>query len=233
MAKQRHHSGWLTQENGNWYGHYNEYVTDPKTGEETRKQPVFVLGKLSEFTKWQARKNLSLEVERRLGEVQQNRPNPGTSFKWFVENRYIPMRRAMWGPVTRPKAEHEIRKYIISHFPSQTLGEITDFHLQMFLNRLAEKFSNSVVRHCHTHVKAIMKLAAKQRFLSDNPAEDLQLPNIKPVKKPRLSQEQIADLIIAIEHPRDHALMCTGLFCGIRPSETFGLTWGAYDGGRL
>ena len=48
-----------------------------------------------------------------------------------------------------------------------------------------------------------------------------------------MTPEQINLLIEAIEDPHDLCLMCIGLFCATRTSETFGLQWKSYGGDSL
>jgi integrase len=78
-----------------------------------------------------------------------------------------------------------------------------------------------------------MKLAHKLKFLPENPAEETAMPVTRPVDRQTMTQEQIASLMSAIEDPHDLCLMCVGLFCATRTSETFGLQWKSYRGDRL
>jgi len=48
-----------------------------------------------------------------------------------------------------------------------------------------------------------------------------------------MTSEQINSLIGGIKDPHDQCLMCIGLFCATRTSETFGLQWKSYLGDRL
>ena len=48
-----------------------------------------------------------------------------------------------------------------------------------------------------------------------------------------MTSEQINSLIGATEDPHDLCLMCIGLFCATRTSETFGLQWKSYLEDRL
>ena len=231
MPKDRHQNGWLTVENGKYYGHYNLYVTDPVTGREIRKQPMFVIGQVSKMRKWEAEDVLRKTVEEKVGPLQQQRMDPATTFGWFVENRYIPMKSGKWRKATKQGMEYELKHYIGAAFSTRALGSITEYDLQVFLNKLAmDEFSDSIVRHCYTLLKSVFKMARKQKFIDENPAEDIFKPETKPVKKPVSKAEYIRALYQAVEDERDHALMCAGLFCAPRTSEAFGLTWKAYHG---
>src|SRR5262249_22859224 len=116
------------------------------------------------------------------------------------------------------------------HVPLRTIGL---FELQKLLNDLAEEYSESIVKHAFVNLRSIMKLAQKLKFISDNPAEETKMPATRPIERPTMTPEQINSLIGAIEDPHDLCLMCIGLFCATRTSETFGLQWKPYLGDRL
>ena len=71
------------------------------------------------------------------------------------------------------------------------------------------------------------------KFLVEDPAEDLLMPDTRVVKKPKVEPRMILDLIESIPHPRDRALLAVGCFCGPRTSENFGLTWKSYADDHL
>jgi hypothetical protein len=64
---------------------------------------------------------------------------------------------------------------------------------------------------------------SRLKFISDNPGEETRMPATRPIERPTMTPEQINLLIEAIEDPHDLCLMCIGLFCATRTSETFGL----------
>jgi integrase len=76
-------------------------------------------------------------------------------------------------------------------------------------------------------------LAKKQKFLAEDPGEDVTMPQTKPVEKPILSREQILALIGAIEDVQDLCLLQLGVFCGLRASEIMGLQWKSWSGEAL
>jgi hypothetical protein len=105
---------------------------------------------------------------------------------------------------------------------------VTQFELQVHLNKLAKDFSDSIVRHAFSNVKAIFRTARKMKFIAEDPAEDLLMQDTRTVKKPKIAPKMILDLIESIPHPRDRALLAVGCFCGPRTSEDLGLTWKSY-----
>ncbi len=109
-----------------------------------------------------------------------------------------------------------------------SIGQVTQFELQIHLNRLAKEFSDSIVRHAFSNIKSIFRSARKMKFIVEDPAEDLLMPDTRAVKKPKIEPQMILDLIDSIPHPRDRALLAVGCFCGPRTSENLGLTWKSY-----
>lgn len=104
----------------------------------------------------------------------------------------------------------------------------------MWLNGLAERgYSQSVVRHCFSNIRAITYLAKKQKYLADDPGEDVTMPLTNPVEKPVIAQEQILALLGAIKDPHDFCLLHVGIFCGPRASEVMGLQWKSWIGEAL
>jgi hypothetical protein len=192
---------------------------------------MFVIGSVSKLRKWEAEEILRKTVESKVGPVQEQRMDPATTFGWFIENRFVPTRSGGWGEATKNTNIYDLKHYIVPVFGSRALGSITEDDLQMFLNRLAvQGYSESILKHCYALLKSVFKMARKRKFVCDNPAEELFMPITKPVKRPTSTPEYIRALYEAIEDPRDHALMCAGLFCAPRTSEAFGLTWKAYRG---
>jgi len=78
-----------------------------------------------------------------------------------------------------------------------------------------------------------MRLARKLKFVQEDPAEELKMPQTKEVKRPTMTAEQIVKLIDAIGDIHDLCLMSVALFCATRTSETLGLTWRSYAGDKL
>jgi hypothetical protein len=83
-------------------------------------------------------------------------------------------------------------------------------------------YSESVVGSCFSNIHAITHLARKQKFVAEDPEEDVTMPLTKPVGKPVMSQEQILSLLGAITDLHDLCLMHVGIFSGPRASEVMG-----------
>jgi len=218
-----------------WYGKFRVYMRD-RDGREAERTRKVVLGLKSELRKWEAEKKLQEVILKENGNGNADRlviSDDTVTFGWFVAERYLPMRRGRWRPPTREKTEFEISKYLVAKFSEVPLRRITAFEMQMVLNNLAERYSESIVKHAYVNLRSIMRVAHKLKFVSENPGEDLRMPETKTVHRPIMSTEQVAKLIDAIEDRHDLCLMSIALFCATRTSETFGLQWKSYAGDRL
>lgn len=229
MARPRHQNGWITEHGKQIYGNFWRYVTDPVTGERKRRQASVPLGRVGTLRKWEAKERLKSLIAEELGPQQSSeRPDPKTTFRWFVKYRYLPMREGRWHKATKDKTTYEINRYLVEYFGDRSLEEATPFELQVHLNKLAKEFSDSIVRHAFSNLKAIFRAARKMKFIVEDPAEDILMPDTRTVKRPKIEPKMIIDLIDSIPHPRDRALLAVGCFCGPRTSEDLGLTWKSY-----
>jgi integrase len=219
-----------------WYGQFRVYRID-REGKEVERTRKVVLGLKSELRKYEAEEKLEEIVRQENSKAGPAGPvlqaDDSVTFGWFVKEKYLPIRRGRWRPATKEKTEFEINKYLVKEFEDTPLRIVGLFELQKLLNDLAEKYSESVVKHAFVNLRSIMKLAQKLRFISENPGEETRMPATRAVERPTMTPEQINSLIGGIEDHHDLCLICIGLFCATRTSETFGLQWKSYVGDRL
>jgi integrase len=219
-----------------WYGQYLVYRKDAN-GEEVRKQRNVRICLKSEAPKWKARKMLEEIILREtngVGPTPTLPPDDSVTFRWFVEERYIPMRHGGWSPAYRQTNTYQLKHYLVSHFGDEPLRTLSTFAIQMWLNGMAEKgYSASSVRKCFANMRSVTHMARKQKFLAEDPAEDVTMPLTDPVEKPIMTREQILALLGAIEDVHDLCLMYIGIFCGTRASEAMGLQWKSWTGDAL
>jgi integrase len=218
-----------------WYGKFRVYLKG-RNGEEVERTRKVVLGNKSELRKWEAEEKLQTIVQEENGKSVTgfiSKADDSVTLGWFVAEKYIPMRRGQWRPATKQKTEFEIAKYLVENFRTVPIRDLGLFELQVHLNKLAESYSESIVRHAFVNMRSIMRLARKLKFLQEDPAEELKMPRTKEVKRPTMTAEQIVKLMDAIEDIHDLCLMSVALFCATRTSETLGLTWRSYAGDKL
>jgi integrase len=219
-----------------WYGQYLVYRKD-QDGKEIRKQRNVRICPKANTPKWKAEQMLQeiiAKETRGVGPTPTLPPDDSVTFRWFVEQRYIPMRQGGWSPAYKETNTYQLGHYLVSHFGDMPLRNLSTFEIQVWLNGIAEQgYSEAVVRQCFSNIRAIARMARKQKYLSEDPAEDVTMPLTDPVEKPVMAREQILALLGALEDAHDLCLMAIGLFCGTRASEALGLQWKCWTGEAL
>jgi integrase len=219
-----------------WYGKYLIYGRD-QDGKEVRRHRNVRICPKANTPKWKAEQLLHEIILKEAGATVSPQTLPAddsVTFRWFVNERYIPMRQGQWSPAYRKTNEYHLKHYLILQFGDLPLRKLDTFGIQVWLNGMADKgYSQTVVRHCFTNMRAITHMAKKQKYLAEDPGEDVTMPQTKPVEKPVMSREQILALIGAIEDVHDLCLLHVGIFCGPRASEVMGLQWKSWTGDAL
>jgi len=219
-----------------WYGKFLMYGKDQE-GKEVRKHRNVAICKKTEAPKWKAEQMLReiiLSETKGGGLKPALFPDETLTFRWFVQQRYIPMRQGSWSPAYKKTNTYQLDHYLVSAFGDLPLSRLDTFEIQIWLNGLAEKdYSEAVVRQCFSNIRAITKLAKKQKYLSEDPGEDVKMPQTKSAEKPVMLREQILSLIGAIADLHDLCLLYIGIFCGPRSSEVFGFQWASWNGESL
>ena len=219
-----------------WYGKYLIYGKDLDGKEVRRHRNVRICPKAN-TPKWKAEQLLREIILKEAGAADSPRmllADDSVTFRWFVNERYIPMRRGKWSPAYRKTNTYQLEHYLVSQFGDLPLRKLDAFGIQIWLNGLADKgYSQAVVHQCFSNIRAITHTAKKQKFLAEDPGEDVTMPQTKPVERPVMMREQILALIGAIEDAHDLCLLHVGIFCGLRASEIMGLQWKSWTGEAL
>jgi integrase len=217
-----------------WYGKYRVWQRDPATETLVAKQRTKKIGPKSELTKFEAEDRLRQMI------AADNATAPSLpadivpaqlTLRWFVENRYLPMMACR--ETTKKKTEYDIRRYVLRPFGDRLLKDIGLFELQTHLNKLAQNFSDSVVRKAYVNIRSIFNTAVDLDFIAKSPARRLNMPETRTPDKSLLPAATIMTLLEAVEDPMDKCVLAIGIFCGLRTAEVFGLTWECYRGDHL
>jgi integrase len=216
-------NGTLTKRSGKWLGHYSRWLVDSTTGEKKRQQKSYVVGAVESMTKAEARRALRTKIEQELGLRSDSRVN----LKWFIEQRWQPLRESTWRKSTKD-TNVWVLSHIIERFGIVPLEDADPVALQLWLNQLAKTHSGSLVRHVRIFLKSIFAEAVEQDYMLKNPARLLRIPVLKAVAKPFLTQEQIKKLLGASKG-MDKIILRLLLTTGLRPSELFALEWRHFD----
>jgi hypothetical protein len=184
-----------------WYGKYLIYGKD-KDGKEARRHRNVAVCPRANTPKWKAEQLLREMILKECGVLSQDPALPTDSsvtFRWFVKERYIPMRQGKWSPAYRKTNIYQLEHYLVSKFGDLPLRKLDSFQIQIWLNDIAEKqYSESVVRSCFSNMRAITRMAKKQKYITDNPGEDVTMPQAKMVQRPVMIRGQILSLIGAL-----------------------------------
>lgn len=220
-----------------WYGQYLVYQKD-REGKEVRKQRNIKLCPKVNTPKWKAEemlRDIILKDTKGVGPTPTLPPDDTVTFRLFVKERYIPMRRGSWSPTYKKTNTYNLEHYLIGHFGEMPLRNLGTFEIQVWLNKLVEEkdYSDSVVRSCFNNIRAITHLARKQKFLTEDPGEDVNMPITKLTKKPVLGIDLMLLLLGAMEDLGDLCLMLVGIFSGPRASEAMGFQWKSWTGSSL
>ncbi len=217
-----------------WYGQYLVYQKD-REGKEVRKQRNIKLCPKAGTPKWKAEemlRDIILKDTKGGGPTATLPPDDSVTFRWFVKERYIPMRRGSWSPTYKKTNTYNLEHYLIGHFGDLPLRNLGTFEIQVWLNNLVEEkdYSDSVVRSCFNNIRAITHLARKQKFLTEDPGEDVTMPITKITQKPVLGIDLMLSLLGGIEDLGDLCLMLVAIFSGPRASEAMGFQWKSWSG---
>ena len=229
--------GTLRIAGSNFFGYWNDIVIDPSTGEKKRKQRCVKLGPKS-LGKKKAYELLADEIKRSVGNNNgRHRPDSSVTLEWYTRNRWLPTKEASWRSHTDAKGRtvnpakdnaNESLAHIFKTFGSTPLEELDSVALQKWLNEIAKKHSDSVVKHCRYFLKAILKFAVWEDYLIKNSAEYLVLPQTKPVDKTVLTPDQFSAVMAELD-TKHSLLVRIGVFCAFRPSELLALRWRDFD----
>jgi integrase len=217
-----------------WYGKYRVCRKDPTTNTYTTKQKTKKIGLKSEMTKFEAEDKLRdlIATENNIAmAAQSSMATNDVTMDWFVTHRHLPMMSCR--ETTKKTTKYEISRYILEQFGSSPLHAIGLFELQTHLNKLAASFSESVVRHAYVNLRSIFNNAVDLDYLAKSPARKLKMPDTRSPDRSTIGAARIMALLDAIENPMDKCAFAIGVFCALRTSELFGLTWDCWLGEYL
>ncbi len=194
-----------------WYGKYMVYRKDQE-GKEVRKFRSIKICPKAGTPKWKAEQMLQeiiLKETKGVGPTPTLPPDNSVTFRWFIKERYISMRRGAWSPTYKRTNTYNLEHYLIGHFGEMPLRNLSTFEIQVWLNNLVEEkdYSDSVVRSCFNNIRAITHLARKQKFLVEDSGEDVTMPITKISEKPVMPIDLMLRLLGAIEDLGDLCLM--------------------------
>jgi hypothetical protein len=152
-----HQKGWVLFRGRKWYGYFRRTVLDPATNQTQTVSTPVVLGLKSEMTKFEAREKLEREIARLTGHTTEEGivRNGSVSLRWFVHNRYLPLKEADWKDDTAKVKKHLIEADLLTEFGEIRLERFDKLVLQAHLNKLAKIRSKDRVLQLRAYIRSI------------------------------------------------------------------------------
>lgn len=132
-----------------------------------------------------------------------------------------------------------VRRYLIPHLGQLRLDHIRPLHIQQFYTFMLDTggkakngLSAKTVRNTHGCLHGAFTHAIRMQMLSSNPADAIQPPRYVRPKIRTATREQMADLMIAIEHSKWRIPILITMVTGMRRGEVCGLRWDDFDQNR-
>ena len=227
-----HQRGYVVPRGKQWYGYYRREVNDSATNDVKTVRVPIILGLKSQMTKTEAREALQREITKQLG--QPGSPtrvmNDGSvTLGWFVNNRFIPLKEAVWKEETAKTKRLLIQLDVVEPIGDIPLVNFDKFSLQLHLNKLATTRSKDRVLQMRAYIKDIFAEAVDQDFLVKDPARKLKVPaQLRASDTTTLTWEQLR-LALSKLSLRDRVLLELDMTNALRPSELFAFRWKRFD----
>lgn len=122
-------------------------------------------------------------------------------------------------------------RHIIPALGRYTLSQVTARRIQAWLD--ADPGSPQTVRHHHAVLRRAFNVAKRQRLVTDNPAEGVEVPASDWEGGDPLTQDEARALLEATADDRLHALWRLAIGTGLRQGELLGLSRDAVDGRQV
>lgn len=222
----RHQDGWVEergQKHKRWYGHYFVYVLE--AGREKRRHVGVALGEKTKLRKWEAEAKLRKIINAAMSGLPRSADQ---TLAWFTKERFLPMKMPQWEMSTRATNLGYLNNQLLPALGDEPLSALDKFKCQMFLNKLAENgYSQTVVAHCRTMLKAIVAEALDAELISKDPTRNIATPETREPEKPVLQNADARALLDSLPF-RDKLIAMIAAFCAMRPGEIFGLRWSSW-----
>lgn len=135
--------------------------------------------------------------------------------------------------ITRRKIAGTLKNHIYPEIGMIPVSKVRPLNCQAVMNNAAQ-LSPSSLSWLRTYLYELFKAAKKNGLCRDNPAEDLPIPrNKKPVERRSLTDRE---RLILLETCKTHPLglwVQFQLYTGLRPAESFALTFGDIQNGWI
>jgi len=130
--------------------------------------------------------------------------------------------------------KRNVEKHLRPALGSKMMAAITADDVQRFYNKLhAEGAGVAFIRHIHTILGMVFKLAVVRKKLVGSPMAGVKIPkewaDDPGDKKPAMTVDQVAAFLNAADGERLENLFKLAFHVGFRPGELLGLNWADFD----
>jgi integrase len=124
-----------------------------------------------------------------------------------------------------------MRNHVLARWARIPIGKIDHLAVQAWVSELAERLSPATIAECHRLLAGVLRAAVRDRFLSSNPAEGVQLParRKKDTDGQTITRSQLVDELLPAVPDRYRALVAVAGGTGLRWGECVGLRWDCVD----
>lgn len=221
MARKRGHGeGSIYQlPNGNWRAQVT-IGRDAATGRLIRKS---ITGK--------TRQEVSRKMTDLLSKVQAGNyiePSSMTVEQWFGD--WLEGRRPHIEEKTYKGHELMIRRHIVPTFGKVRLADLRTRDVQKLINQKMESgLSVRTVKYIYTTLNQGFKQAIRERIVTFNPMEAVELPKLRRKEMEILTPQEMASFLEAAKESKHYAAFVLELATGLRRGELLALRWGNID----
>ena len=132
---------------------------------------------------------------------------------------------------TASSYEQMVRLYINPHVGKIRVDRVTPRIIQGWVDTLSDTLSAYTVRNAYLRLHALLRLALRDKLITENPCYEIDLPPLTKENIASLSIDQVRQLL-AIDH-RQHLLLWMYVVLGLRKGEGLGLKWTDIDGSMV
>ena len=227
-----HQRGYVTPRGKQWYGYYRKVVNDPATNEAKTVRVPVILGLEVEDDEDRSPRSAATRDHKTTGAA--GLPNPNherwlRNLGWFVNNRFIPLKEAVWKEETAKTKKILIQLDLVEPLGDIPLVNFDKFSLQLHLNKLATTRSKDRVLQMRAYLRDIFAEAVDQDFLVKDPARKVKVPaQLRATDTTTLTWDQLR-LALSKLSLRDRILLELDMTNALRPSELFAFRWKRFD----
>ncbi|MGI9072520.1 MAG: tyrosine-type recombinase/integrase [Bryobacteraceae bacterium] len=219
MPRERHQNGWVEKTGKKaktWTGYWYEYVVSE--GTEKRMQRSKVLGRSSEMTKGAAEAALREEIQG--GRPPQIGATFGQLAAWYLKTN-----EGLWSKKWNDTSKGLFKYQILPRLGDRIAADLRRSDIQQAINDIAadpKSRSESCVKKCLTHIRAVFNFTIDDELLERNPALKVEMPPTRRASERFLTLEECKSLLAAAGR-RDNLIVRLFMVVGLRPSELFAL----------